>query len=650
MEKPLRNKKKIIIILSILVTIALSIKLDIVEININAGNNWFSNVLLFIRKSISIDNFKAIVTFLCMYCLLSKTNNIEYKSKRNIFKVILAILFAVFTVFGYSYYKTNSWNLIFLNIYQFCKAFIVLIGYYIFFKAIITYFFDKIIEKIKYRASNNNIYNFIFEKHPIIIPMILIIIAWMPYLIIYYPGTLCSDSESQLMQYYGYDLPETTSSNSTLLIDDNVKITNHHPVLHTLILGTCTQIGKLINNDNLGVFVYTLLQTITVAFTLAYIINYMKKIKTNKWIRIISLIFFALMPVFPFSAIGITKDMPFFCFVTLYLIELYDCIRLHKDQKIAKGKLAKIIIFAILTCLFRNNGIYTVILSLPFLAIINKANRKKFLISAVMILILYEAFVKFLLPVVFKIPNSGIREMLSVPFQQTARYVKKYGDEIVTKDKEIIDTVLDYNTLATRYNPVRSDSVKIKYNKKATSDELKDYFRVWFKQLFKHPDVYIESFINNYYGYLYLESNPIEYTLGYTIDSQEYIKKIGVLDYSYNDNFIEARKIANEILELSKNMPIISLTTNIALSNWLILAMITYLLYKKKYRGIVFFIPVLANTLICFVSPVNAYFRYAMPNIFAMPLIIGVFLNIINTDVEGEINGRKEDSSINTML
>ena len=46
------------------------------------------------------------------------------KSKRNIFKVILAILFSVFTVLGYSYHKTNTWDLVFgrsTTIYKSCN-------------------------------------------------------------------------------------------------------------------------------------------------------------------------------------------------------------------------------------------------------------------------------------------------------------------------------------------------------------------------------------------------------------------------------------------------------------------------------------------------------------------------------------------------
>ena len=46
---------------------------------------------------------------------------------------------------------------------------------------------------------------------------------------------------------------------------------------------------------------------------------------------------------------------------------------------------------------------------------------------------LTTCYSKVILPY-FKITNGSIREMLSIPFQQTARYVKNHGDEISEED------------------------------------------------------------------------------------------------------------------------------------------------------------------------------------------------------------------------
>src|SRR5699024_7701891 len=106
-------------------------------------------------------------------------------------------------------------------------------------------------------------------------------------LIAYYPGMLMQDSANQIKQFYGYDVPKNSATNSVNLIDPSVKITNHHPVVHTYILGICMQIGKMIGNDNIGVFIYTFLQVIMFSSTFAYIINFMKKLIVPNFVRIL---------------------------------------------------------------------------------------------------------------------------------------------------------------------------------------------------------------------------------------------------------------------------------------------------------------------------------------------------------------------------
>lgn len=81
------------------------------------------------------------------------------------------------------------------------------------------------------------------------------------------------------------------------------------------------------------------------------------------------------------------------------------------------------------------------------------------------------------------LPLSGVqpgskREMLSVPFQQTARYINCYPDEVTQEEKNAIDKVLDYEHIADNYNPEASDQVKNTFNENATNEELKNYFRV----------------------------------------------------------------------------------------------------------------------------------------------------------------------------
>ena len=432
------------------------------------------------------------------------------------------------------------------------------------------------------------------------------------------------DSREQIKQYYGYDV--VGSTDSVNLIDENVKITNHHPVAHTVLLGTLIKLGSFIKDDNFGVFLYTIIQVITLASAFAYIIKYMKKLRTPNYIRVLTLLCFGILPVFPFYAIKVVKDTLFSAIFIFYLIAFFDMfLKAKNSERYKVGDIIRLVAVMLLLCVTRNNGIYNVILSFPLLAVIDKTNRKKIICIIAFLVCMYECYTRLLFPAL-KIPNTSIREALSIPFQQTARYVTENEQEVTEDEKIAIDKVLNYNTLSERYNPVHADNVKNKYNKNTTNDELKSYFSVWLTQFTKSPTTYIQATINNTYGYFYPGSKATSYIASYSINSNKDLKRLGVIDYHYN-KYKKIRKNIDSALKLLEESPIISLVVNIGFNTWIVLGMFSYLVYIKKYKYLICFAPTLSIILVCCASPVNAYFRYAMPYLFSMPLLISMFLS-----------------------
>ena len=93
--------------------------------------------------------------------------------------------------------------------------------------------------------------------------------------------------------------------------------------------------------------------------------------------------------------------------------------------------------------------------------------------------------------------------MLSVPVQQTARYVRDAGESVTELERKHIDAVWDYDLLAEKYNPDISDPVKQTYKQTATISDLKRYAFTWFDMFLKRPDIYLLTTMNNYYLYFY---------------------------------------------------------------------------------------------------------------------------------------------------
>ena len=536
--------------------------------------------------------------------------------RKEIIVFILSLIYSSFIIVGTSFIKTNGFNFIekhlFLNII--CYILLIILIYFLLNK--LFYIFD--LKKIKFinftKIKNTKLYN-LFIKNTFVFSLIFIIMCWLPYIISFYPAILSPDPSFQIKQYF--KIPNKYSDYS-IMIDNDVTITNHHPVVHTLLLGSCVKIGTLVNNANFGLFLYSIIQILILSSTLAYTIKFLKDRNINTSYLILMLFVYSFTPIFPFYSMSCVKDVIFGSFIILYIISIY---KLTKTEDIYFIDILKLLSIMIFTILFRNNGIHTILLSFPFLLFIKK--KIKYRIKVFMILLIIIGFNysynSVILPY-FKITPGSVREKLSIPFQQTARYVKEHGKEITDSEKQIIDKVLEFDTLAERYNPEISDPVKNKYNKYASDEDLKNYFAVWFEQLKKHPKTYIEATISNTYGYYYpLKTN---WDIYYKFDKR--ITEDG-FDYHYN-NLDISRLVLSKFGLGFKYIPILNILVNIGFNVWLLLFMLSYLFYRKKYSEIIYLTPSLVLVLVCIASPVNTYFRYALPYVFALMLNLGLFM------------------------
>ena len=207
------------------------------------------------------------------------------------------------------------------------------------------------------------------------------------------------------------------------------------------------------------------------------------------------------------------------------------------DRKVLEKKsyLIKFSIIIFLVIMFRHNGIYSIVLSIPFLVIYLKKYRKALLICAVIPITIYFILSKIVYPILDIAPGS-LAEMLSIPFQQTARslHEKEVYEEA---DIEKINKVLDVDVISKRYNPLLSDNVKGTFNRNCTTKELIDYFKVWGKYLFKYPLTYIEATLNNIYDFVYPESYA---GVGY-FEMPSNFKEVKDLNWKNVETFQESR-------------------------------------------------------------------------------------------------------------
>ena len=548
-------------------------------------------------------------------------------NKNNSYLIICSIIYGIFTVIGKSYKKVNSWGVIKSNI---PFAILETIGI-----SAIIYIILVILKKIykTIRDSNKNKeklkklkINKLFNKYPFIFSMISILIGWAIYIVAFYPTIMTIDGYNQLKAFFNI---KNYYSDTVILLSENVLLTNHHPVLHTLLMAGLLKLGRLFGNDNLGLFFYSMVQIIILSSSLSYTIKYLKENKVRNRFLYIVLLIYMLVPIYGFYAMTATKDTIYTALIIFFIIEIHKFITKNKDKKLKTMQTIKLITLMIFICLMRNNGIYVVLLTLLVMLQYSKINIKKVLISTITIILLYTTYINILLPH-FKITSGSIREALSIPFQQTARYIKYYEKDVTEEERETINRVLAYDKLKKEYKPENADPIKSKYKKQATKEELKQYFRVWYKQFLKHPDVYVEAFISNTYGYIYPQKT--EYYIHYEDLNNPILKIIAnfgymnyrenFLDYSYNNHLGKIRANLVKYAKKFQEIPIIELLVNVGFNTWILIFIIIYSVCKKKYKNILVLMPSIVTFLVCLASPINNYLRYALPIIFSNPMLI----------------------------
>ena len=211
------------------------------------------------------------------------------------------------------------------------------IGYFNAFKLMFIYL-DKVISKLDNNPlePKKNIFKWYIDKltkYPFRTSLCTLLILFGIYMIAYYPMVLSPDPRNQLYMYLGV---RTDITDSVILRNPNVFITNHHPILQTYLMGWSLSLGRALGSDNFGLFIYTLFQTVIYASVLAYSIKFLNKHGiSNKWYFVVLLIYL-LVPMYAFYTVSAVKDTLYTAFVMLFILSLNKLLLDPLEEPAAK--------------------------------------------------------------------------------------------------------------------------------------------------------------------------------------------------------------------------------------------------------------------------------------------------------------------------
>ena len=225
------------------------------------------------------------------------------------------------------------------------------------------------------------------------------------------------------------------------------------------------------------------------------------------------------------------------------------------------------------------------------------------------------------------IPAGSVREAMSVPLMQTAKYIEKHSGEVTSEEKEVLLSVFEVNNLeqiAEAYDKEISDDVKALFKEYPEKEELISYFKVWWSQLMRHPVTYVQTYLEHCSGYFNPGKRCYEDIIGWfkILDGQSRTDEYLDIYFEVEDEGL--RNALESWAYMLYDAPIIGLLYHTGTHTLIMLGCLVYLWLKGRKRELFVVIPGIAVLLICTVSPLNASVRYFLPVMVSSPVYIAL--------------------------
>ena len=442
------------------------------------------------------------------------------------------------------------------------------------------------------------------EERPFVTSFVLLLIASIPLYCISYPALFMGDTRRQVMQALGF-----------------VPLYYMHPVLHTLFIRLCLRIGMgVFGSENVGMFIYICLQGLLMIVALSFCVHTLVK---NVGIRgyaalLVPLVFVVHPRCYQYLA-QVTKDTMFCAFLLCYL-----CCTIR--QMLGQARRYEFVawtLFAILTILFRRDGMY-VIIPTTFLMVLFKGVRIKAAVLVTIILVFLPVWDRVVMPALEVEPGSS-RVLYSLVFQSTARYLTEYPDDVTPEEHDAIDAVLHYDKLVEKYDPELSDLVIRTYREEATKEDMSRFFQAMKSMFLKHPDAFLHAVFQNKYEYFYPSYGYSEYYnidyCGYCYDQAN--ESTGVTNFHMSASTYKAYLNYQMIREGFWHLPGLGVLISSFAAVFASAFLLCFGLRKHLWRELTLLIVCLMQIAIVFAGPTNGgYFRYSFPIVTVLPIMV----------------------------
>ncbi len=469
--------------------------------------------------------------------------------------------------------------------------------------------------------------SFLYRHRSMLLPMTVLFLFWLPYFISYYPGFILGDSCSSIRQALGLE-----------------EFSNHYPVMYTLFIRLCLNIGDLFGSLTFGCAVYSLVQMLFLAYSLARMIQWLGRRGLPWQLRMLLTVFFAVTPFFAQVSIAMWKDPVFSAAILLWTLLLMDYVRYRETSPDTPAPrhlqdnlrfLLKNTGLVLLICFTRNNGIYIAVFctAVFFLVFLFSGKQRKRLagikeaIAGTLAVILFCALITG--PVY---EAAGVKpvenvERVGVMMNQMARTVALSG-KMSKEEKTFMNRLLPLKQYKQAYRPCVVDLLKWDddFDGEYLNEHMDEFYLTWFSMGLKNPRSYFQAWELLTFGYwmpnqwelFYDSTNIIKGNLHDLPFDDKLNKKIHTV---YNGKGHQLKAGPRLLFDCKGTI------AGLGFVSWILLFALLITVLRKKWTALIALMPSVALFMtLLLASPYYYWQRYGLAEYYLFPIYLFIIL------------------------
>lgn len=446
--------------------------------------------------------------------------------------------------------------------------------------------------------------------------MAVLLICWLPSFLYLYPGTVTEDSLWQLQQAAG-----------------QTPLSNHHPILHTLIIKLIYSVGQwLFNDDTKAVALYSVVQQIFLSACFAYFIETLYKFRAKKVVLVLALLSYIIPLYHSMYSVTMWKDIPFGGIMLVLSTLIWRLLRKEDKFHLSICEGIMLFVFSVGMCLMRSNGLYAFFL-LIIAAVVIFFRRNKLTPLIMCSALCLSLVIKGPIYKAMNVKPVDLVESLSIPVQQIAAVIAD-NKPLTTEQEELLSQVIELEKVPEAYIVYISDPIKNLIretdNQEYIHNHKSEFIKLYIQLGLTYPDVYFEAYLDQTGGFWYPDEQywvtaDVALTEGFDIRKQSKLGGLTEFFYFFSGAYIET--------------PFLGLLWSIGAAVWAYVFMFGAAMRRCKKSMVLVFIPLLGVYLTLLIAtPVYSEFRYlygiftTMPLFCTVPFMGNAKHNIVITD------------------